>query len=156
MRVMWQQAAMIWGLLLTLVAGACSTQSPQAGDANADGSPAESTASRQSVPPGGYEGFLEMVTCDVLRGWAWAPSQPESPLTIVLYDGDRLLATASADVFRQDLLDARKGNGRHGFIQKTPLEIRDGQPHAIRARVQGTSFTLTRLAEAPLAITCEP
>jgi len=152
---MWQQAVMMWGLLLTLVAGGCSTQSPPAGDAKTDRSPAQSTPSRQSEPPDGYEGFLEMVTCDLLSGWAWAPSQPESPLTIDLYDGDRLLATTSADVFRQDLLDARKGNGRHQFIQKTPLGIRDGRPRSIRARVQGTSFTLPRLDDVALSITCE-
>jgi len=155
---MWQQAAMsmMRGLLLTLIAGACSTQSPPAGDAKTDRSPVESTPSRQSEPPGGYEGFLEMVTCDVLSGWAWAPSQPETPLKIDLYDGDRLLATTSAELFRQDLLDGRKGNGRHQFIQKTPPAIRDGQLHSIRARVQGTSFTLPRLDDTPPSITCQP
>jgi hypothetical protein len=148
--------AMMWVLLLSFVAGACSTQSAPGGDAKSDPSAAGSPAGTQAQPPGGYEGFLEVVNCDVLGGWAWAPSQPAGRLTIELYDGDRLLTTASADQFRQDLLDGRKGDGRYEFRQSTPLEIRDGRPHSIRALVKGTSFTLQRLEGAPLSITCQP
>lgn len=154
MPVMRRQAAMMWILVLTLGAGACSKQSPPAGDGNSDRSQPGSTTSAQSALPGGYEGFLETVSCDSVSGWVWAPSQPGSPLTIDLYDGDRLLATTSAELFRQDLLDARKGNGRHQFIQATPSEVKNGQPHSIRAIVKGTSFTLPRLDGAPSSITC--
>lgn len=106
------------------------------------------------MPPGSYEGFLDTVSCDRLSGWAWTPSQPAKPLTIELYDGDRLLTTTSADGSRQDLLDAGKGNGRHGFVQATPLEIKDGRPHSMRAVVKGTSFVLPPSADAPASITC--
>lgn len=159
--VMRWQVAMTWTLVLTLVAGGCSTQSPPAGDGNSDRSqPSASSVgsppSTPSKPAGAYEGFLETVSCDSLSGWAWDMSQPESPLMIDLYDGDRLVATTSAELFRQDLLEARKGNGRHQFIQPTPSEIKNGQPHSLRALVKGTSFTLPRLEGAPSSIACEP
>jgi hypothetical protein len=158
--VMRWQAAMMWILVLTLLAGACSKQSPPAGDGKSDRSQpsasAGSTLSTQLKPSAAYEGFLEKVACDSVSGWAWDASQPDAALTIDLYDGDRLLATTSAEVFRQDLLDARKGNGRHQFSQATPSEVKNGQPHSIRAIVKGTSFTLPRLDDAPLSITCKP
>jgi hypothetical protein len=75
-------------------------------------------------------------------------------LTIDLYDGDRLLATTSADKLRQDLVDAGKGNGRHAFMQAIPLEIRDGKPHSIRAVVKDASFVLPPAAGTPSSVTC--
>jgi hypothetical protein len=144
---------MMWILVSMLLAGACSRQFP-AGDEKSDRSQPGSRPGTQSVPPGSYEGFLDTVSCDRLSGWAWTPSQPAKPLTIELYDGDRLLAATSADGSRQDLLDAGKGNGRHGFVQAMPLEIKDGKPHSIRAVVKGTSFVLPPSADAPSSITC--
>jgi hypothetical protein len=143
----------------TLIAGACSTPAPAGGEGNPDRSPA--SASRAASTPGtpaepstGYEGFLEKMSCDMLRGWAWDRSQPDRPLSIELYDGERLLKTVVADEFRQDLLDARKGNGRHLFIESPPAELKDGKPHSIRAVVVGTSYTLRALPDTPSSITC--
>ena len=111
--------------------------------------------STQSAPPGAYEGFLDSVSCDRLRGWAWTPSQPASSLTIDLYDGDRLLATTNADHLREDLREVGKGDGRHGFEHPIPLAIKDGKPHSIRAVVKDTSFVLPS-AGAPSSVTCVP
>ena len=108
----------------------------------------------QSVPPGSYEGFLDAVSCAGIGGWAWTSSQPERPLIIDLYDGDRLLATTSADKLRPDLLGAGKGNGRHGFAQPIPIEIRDGKPHSIRAVVKNTSVVLQPWGGIPSSVTC--
>jgi hypothetical protein len=158
MPVMRWQAAMMWILVLTLAEGACSNQSPPAGDGNSDRSQpsasAGSTPSTQSKASAAYEGFLEKVACDAVSGWAWDASQPDAALTIDLYDGDRLLASTVADRFRQDLLDAGKGKGRHLFVEATPREIKDDQPHSIRALVRGTSFTLKPLEQAPSSIRC--
>jgi hypothetical protein len=149
-----RQAGLMWILVSILVAAACSKQSPPAGEEKVDRSQPGPAVSTQAEPPGGYEGFLETVSCDQLKGWAWTPSQPERPLTIDLYDGDRLLATARADQFRQDLADAKKGDGRHMFVQATPLEIKDGKPHSIHAVVKSAGFTLTPLADTRSSITC--
>jgi len=144
----------MWILVSILVAGACSKEFPAAGDESPDRLQSGSRQSTQSVPPGSYEGFLDAVSCDGLGGWAWTPSQPGRPLTIDLYDGDRLLATTRADQLRQDLREVGKGNGRHGFVQAIPLEIKDGKPHSIRAVVKGASFALQSAAGVPSSITC--
>ena len=108
----------------------------------------------RSNPSGGHEGFLDRVSCDFISGWVWDTSQPGAALTIDLYDGDRWLATSVADRFRQDLRDARKGNGCHAFVEATPPEIKDGRPHSIRVVAKGTSFTLNPPPDTPSSITC--
>ena len=154
-----RQTAIIGTVVSMLIVGGCSAQSAPASDGSPDrAQPASPQAG--SAPPapsqasGPYEGFLEKMSCDLLRGWAWDPSQPERVLSIDLYDGDRLLKTAVADQFRQDLLDARKGNGRHLFIDAPPPELKDGKAHSIRAVVKGTSYALRPLADTPASITC--
>ena len=117
-------------------------------------SQAGSRPSAPSKPPGGYEGYLEKVSCDFISGWVWDTSQPGAALTIDLHDGDRRLATSVADQFRPDLWDARKGNGCHAFVEATPPEIKDGRPHSIRVVAKGTSFTLGLLPDTPSSITC--
>jgi hypothetical protein len=154
-----RQVVIIGVLSLTLVAGACSRQEPPAGDGGSDrpqpaAAQAGATPSTSAQAPATHEGFLDQVSCQAVSGWAWAPSQPDRPLTIELYDGNRLLKTALADQFRQDLADARKGNGRHVFNETLPPEIKDGKPHSIRAVVKGTSYELAALGDASSPITC--
>jgi hypothetical protein len=145
-------------LVVTIAAGACSSQPATANEGSPPSSspsaaPAASTPDSPSQPSG-HEGFLEKVSCDLIRGWAWDPSQPDTAVTIELYEGDRLLKTTVAGQFRQDLLDARKGNGRHLFSESAPPEVRDGKPHAIRAVVKGTAFALRPLPDTPSSLSC--
>ena len=159
MLVIPRQVVIVGGLMLTLVACGCSGQQSPAGDGGSDRpqpavAPAASTPNTPAQASATHEGFLDQVSCQAVSGWAWAPSQPDRPLTIELYDGDRLLKTVLADQFRQDLADARKGNGRHVFSEALPPEIKDGKPHSIRAVVKGTSYELTPLKEASSPITC--
>ncbi len=90
-----------------------------------------------------YEGVHEYTACDVIRAWAWKPNQPEETVDVDVFDGDALVVTQSADVYRRDLLAAGKGDGSHGFELRTPSRLRDGEPHTIRLRVSGSSFDLT-------------
>ncbi len=97
------------------------------------------------TPPNGrvFEGVHEYTGCDFIRAWAWEPSRPEETVDIDVLDGDALVVTQTADVYRGDLLAAGKGNGSHGFELRTPSRLRDGEPHTIRLRVAGSSFDLT-------------
>lgn len=166
--------ALLPGVLLTLTlgltAGACSSQndapsapassapapSAPASSAPAPGASAPPASGAAATPAAGLEGFLENVTCDELRGWAWDPSQPDRPLSVEIYDGERLLKTVTADQFRQDLVDSHKGNGRHLFIERPPAELKDGKPHTIRAVVSGSGYALRPLPEAKTTMTCAP
>jgi hypothetical protein len=89
-----------------------------------------------------YEGHLELATRDSVVGWVWDPSEPDSPVTIEIMEGDTVIAKVPADQYRQDLLDAGKGNGKHGFVVPTPKVLRDGAQHDVSVRVWRSSFSL--------------
>ncbi|WP_171063035.1 putative Ig domain-containing protein, partial [Larkinella sp. C7] len=54
--------------------------------------------------------------------------------------------------FRQDLLNAGKGNGKHAFSLAIPSSLKDGRPHLLTARVASSSFMLKN---PPKALTCQ-
>jgi hypothetical protein len=153
-------------LALGAFAAGCSEQSSKAAEGSADrapaaaaqpSSPAGSPATQPGSPhAGGYEGFIDEVSCQIVRGWAWDPSRPDAALTIELYDGDRLLKSVVADQLRPDLLDGGKGNGRHVFREAAPIELRDGKPHTLRAVIKGTSYELKPSAGTSASVTCAP
>ena len=103
------------------------------------------------TPPSPY-GSFDSADCSSITGWAWDPQQPNTPITVNIYADDNLVATVSADQFRQDLLDAGIGNGVHGFSIATPEILKDGQPHQIRVRIVSTS---SEIDNSPQSITCE-
>ncbi len=96
----------------------------------------------------GVEGSLDAVDAEAIFGWAWNRAQHDKPIQVRIWADDTPLATVTADQFRQDLLDAGVGNGKHGFSVPIPAILRDGKPHTIRVTVEGAvddwapSFTL--------------
>ena len=78
---------------------------------------------------------LDRVTQEYIAGWAWDRDDPEAILTVDIYDGADWLLTVPADQFRQDLLDAGKGDGKKSFRVRVPDKIRDGKKHKIRAEL---------------------
>jgi len=117
--------------LLFLIAGCSNGEAvPEAADApSAAGNPVD-------------RGHLEKVNAKSISGWAWDDQRPDEPVEVNIYDGDNLLATVSANEFRQDLLDAKKGDGKHRFSFATPASLGDGQPHTIHARIAGRDIEL--------------
>jgi hypothetical protein len=71
-------------------------------------------------------------------GWAWDKTQPDAAVTVEIYDGTVRIGTVPADAFRQDLLNAGVGNGKHGFEFRMPARVRDGAIHQIRVKIAGT------------------
>jgi hypothetical protein len=101
----------------------------------------------------GQEGAVERLDCDQISGWAWDRSQPDTPISVDIYDGDNLLATVPADALREDLRSAGYGDGNHGFVHVIPTSLKDGRPHVIRARVPADN---TDLIATPQVLTCQP
>lgn len=106
-------------------------------------------------PPAGpfYEGFQETTDCNVISGWAWDAMQPNTPIHVDIYASAQLLASPPANIFRQDLLNAGKGNGSHGFVFTVPSSLRDGQTHSINVGFGGTAIGLFN---TPKSINCPP
>ena len=104
-------------------------------------------------PPPFFEGFHELTDCNSISGWAWDALQPNTPINVDIYNGPNLLVSITANQFRQDLLNAGKGNGFHGFTFFVPNSLKDGQLHQIAI---GFSGTFTGLFNTPKSITCSP
>ena len=146
----WTFAAAL--LLIGLCLIAC-TGTPESSNANGSGPKAGGSAQNRNLSASnanaavnagvvGYEGFQDDINCYNLIGWAWDAQRPNEPIKVDIYDGNTLLATVTADSFRQDLLDARKGNGSHAFNYTLPAQLRDGKPHTIRTKIAGTDMDL--------------
>lgn len=147
--------AIAFTFALGLAVAGCSEQTSKASEPQAGaGAGSAASAGGAATTGGGYEGFIDEVSCQVVRGWAWNPAQPDAALTIELYDGDRLLKTIVADQFRPDLRDGGKGNGRHVFHEQAPAELRDGKQHAIRAVIKDAGIALKPSAGVSATVTC--
>src|SRR5205085_2706572 len=83
--------------------------------------------------------------CDVISGWAWDATKPESEVTVDVYDGDKPVGTIAADQSRDH------GKANHGFVYETPAQIHDGRPHSISVRISGTNIALRH---TPQMVTC--
>jgi hypothetical protein len=90
----------------------------------------------------GLEGSVDEVDADCVHGWAWISSRPNKALYVDIYDGDTLLTTSPAFLFRQDLFEEGIGNGRHGFQCTLPQGLNDGRSHTVRVKVSGSSLEI--------------
>jgi len=105
-----------------------------------------------SDPPA-YDGFHYDSNCQKILGCAWDRNRPNDAVKVEIYDNDSLIATVRADQFRQDLLDARLGNGKHAFNFDVTPQLRDGKLHVISIKVAGTQIYLQN---TPKKIICNP
>jgi len=98
-----------------------------------------------------YQGYFENIDCQTVSGWAWDSSQPNSPVSVDVYDGGQKLAIVRANQFRSDLQYYGYGNGYHGFTFSLPPGIRNGQTHWITIKYSGLD---EQLYYGPRSITC--
>jgi hypothetical protein len=89
-----------------------------------------------------WEGYHDIATCRDIYGWAWDQNWPNAAINVDVYRDNSYLTTVPANIFRQDLLDAGKGNGYHGFDFVPDSSWRDGQWHSASVRFPGTSMNL--------------
>ncbi|MFC5408220.1 kelch repeat-containing protein [Larkinella bovis] len=94
------------------------------------------------VVTGSFEGYLDKVECGTIRGWVWDRNKPNTPVTVEFYTGGTVWGSTSANIFRQDLKDAGKGNGAHAYSFTVPDGLKDGTERLIYARVQGSTYDL--------------
>ncbi len=87
-------------------------------------------------------GSLDAIVGHTVEGWAMNAQDPTTPVTIDIFDGDQLLGSAVALMFRPDLLAAGIGTGNHHFKFLLPESIFDGNVHNISARPSGSEENL--------------
>ncbi|WP_170139483.1 putative Ig domain-containing protein [Larkinella arboricola] len=92
--------------------------------------------------PGNYEGFLDVVECSSIGGWVWDRNRPTTPIRVEFVEGNTVIGSTEANIYRDDLKNAGKGNGVHGYSFEVPASLKDGQPHSISGRVPGSNYTL--------------
>jgi len=96
-----------------------------------------------------YQGYLDNIN---LSGWAWDASQPNTPISVDIYDGGIKIATVRADQFRQDLVNAGIGNGRHGFTLPSSV-CTFGRGHWVAVKYSGLNEALSN---SPQWVYCGP
>jgi hypothetical protein len=91
---------------------------------------------------GNFEGYLDKVECGTIRGWVWDRNKPNTPLTVEFYTGSTVWGSTISNIYRADLKNAGKGNGAYGYSFEVPGVLKDGNPHVIYGRVQGSNYIL--------------
>ena len=81
--------------------------------------------------------YIDLVRNNQALGWAVDLNYPNKFVTVDVYSGDQLIGTAIADQFREDLLRAGMGHGRHAFACDLPIVDRP-TTIPLRARVRGS------------------
>jgi len=92
-----------------------------------------------------YYGFADATNCSQISGWAFDSTQPNTAISVDVYDNGVLLVSPLANLFRQDLLNAGIGNGYHAYSIATPSSLKDGHSHEPLAELNaGTGSILDR------------
>jgi hypothetical protein len=103
-----------------------------------------------AAPAGSYSGVVDVLSCEKVAGWVWIVRQT-GPLKVDIIEAGKIVGTATADIFRQDLKDAGIGTGVHGFDVPLPSSLKDGNSHTISVKASGSDF---ELQNSPKTITC--
>ncbi|MCE6992607.1 T9SS C-terminal target domain-containing protein, partial [Dyadobacter sp. CY323] len=98
-----------------------------------------------------YAGRFGGVDCNYIQGWAWDKNAPDAAMTVEVFEGSTVYATAVADIYREDVKNSGIGTGNYGFKIATPLSLKDGKAHHLNVRIKGTS---TILLDSPKSVTC--
>ena len=96
------------------------------------------------VLPARYVGHVDTIENGFVRGWARDEASPDARTDIDVYLGDRHVGSTTADRFRDDLMSAGVGDGRHAFIFALPPEARDAPTSAVGVYFRGTRIPLVR------------
>jgi len=98
-----------------------------------------------------YEGFVDQMDCNVIKGWAADRNRLNTPINVSIYDGATLIATVLANQSRPDVGAHLGDNGLHGFTIPTPASLKNGTPHTVSVRFESSN---ANLGNSPRSLTC--
>lgn len=79
-------------------------------------------------------GVVDRATHQQIAGWCWDPRHPDDPVQVEVLDGDAVVLTVTADMYREDLRNSGFGNGRHAFEIPNPGVLFPLSIHQISVR----------------------
>lgn len=129
----------------------CAGSGSSGGSGTTPTNPGTSNPTATNLSNGNYEGYFEGADCGNLGGWVYDRNNPNAPVTVEMVANGQVTGSFTAANFRQDLQNAGKGNGQHGFNFAPPASIKNGQNQSISLRVQGSNYTLIN---GPKTIQC--
>lgn len=96
------------------------------------------------------QGFIDAIERGIVYGWAWNPQRPGERVAVEILHGGTALGTATADLYRDDLVELEIGDGRHAFQFDTAGSLPDGVTGAeIEVRFAGSTVPLPRMQVRP-------
>ncbi len=100
------------------------------------------------------EGFVDGCVAGEIRGWALDPDQPNRRVHVIAVQGGEVVAEALADVWRPDLVQDGRGDGRHAFRLRLPAALLDGEPRTVEVKaVAGGSPAALNRGEVSIGAT---
>jgi glycosyltransferase involved in cell wall biosynthesis len=97
--------------------------------------------------PRQLKGNLDQCDAEGIHGWVIDEANPNKPVELNVFIDDKLITQTTANVFRQDLLDAHIGNGQHGFNISLPNNFFDGMEHTLEIKEVLTGTLLTNFSK---------
>jgi hypothetical protein len=101
-----------------------------------------------------YNGAVDLVKCDRIGGWVWDSANPNEDIKVDIYVDDKIIGTVPAKDPRGDLKHI--GPSNYGFVLAMPSELKDGKPHAVRAKISGGTYEIKVWSEIQPTFTCNP
>ena len=89
-------------------------------------------------------GNLDRADLRQVSGWARDETSPDTPVSLLVTDNDRLIGRVLANRHRADLEKAGFGSGRHAFEFQFPQSLAPFERHVIRVRRESDGADLGR------------
>lgn len=99
------------------------------------------------TPKPTYVGYLDAATTSAISGWAWNSVDDTALQVDVQISKDNKVVktlTTTANIYRADLLNAKKGNGKHGFAINFDFNTLGAGTYTVKAYTNGKQLTNTK------------
>lgn len=87
-----------------------------------------------------FEGYIDHCEGGLLSGWAWNTRLPDTAIKIRIMNKEECLGEGVADIFRSDLKDFGKGNGKHGFNIKIKAPEKEGKMKLVLVEAESEKY----------------
>jgi len=106
-----------------------------------------------ALEPGPLEGRIDLLDHTTIAGWAFDVTRPHTPLRLEILVDNVVVGETLANLHRDDLRQAGKGEGRCAFRHHLAHPLTSNVPHAVRMfRIDDQ----TELLETPLLLDADP